>query len=170
VSKLLLAIKESIKATFCKGLWIAFKRPSRISGGRSQRNREAYHQSTYTPFAGRAHFQLLQTLSNTSEERLIYRQACHDQCIFDLADGYSDIILRARAELLKRCAHFDMGQTADCVDSAIESLGTRKRERVDNLEQQLGLEVARMRVFKMWESKGKDILFSATRLHDDAKW
>jgi thioesterase domain-containing protein len=53
---------------------------------------------------------------------------------------------------------------------AIESLGTRKRERVDNLEQQLWLEVARMRVFKMWESKGKDILFSATRLHDDAKW
>eukprot|EP00439_Symbiodinium_sp_Y106_P016894 s2553_g2.t1 len=52
-------------------------------------------------------------VDHTSEERLIYRQACHDQGIFDLASGYCEITTEARQELLKRCAHFDLGE-AQC--------------------------------------------------------
>eukprot|EP00747_Dinoflagellata_sp_TGD_P121807 gnl/TRDRNA2_/TRDRNA2_173490_c2_seq10.p1 gnl/TRDRNA2_/TRDRNA2_173490_c2~~gnl/TRDRNA2_/TRDRNA2_173490_c2_seq10.p1 ORF type:complete len:784 (-),score=89.47 gnl/TRDRNA2_/TRDRNA2_173490_c2_seq10:1572-3902(-) len=65
-------------------------------------------------------------VDHTSEERLIYRQACHDQGIFDLADGYSHISLLSREVLLKRCAHFDMGEAVESATAAVTRLGDKK--------------------------------------------
>jgi len=108
-------------------------------------------------------------VDHTPEERLIYRQACHDQGIFDLAAGYSQISLAAREELLKRCAHFDMGQAAESASSAVDGLGAQKREWVNKVENQLWVEVARARVFHVWDSKGKEALRTAKVVHPKTK-
>jgi len=105
----------------------------------------------------------------TCEERLIYRQMCHDQGIFDLEAGYNHIGMPAREELLKRCAHFDMGEVAESASSAVTRLGDGKREWVEKVEQQLWVETARARLFQMWDPAGKAVVRSATAQHADAK-
>ena len=52
-------------------------------------------------------------VGHTSEERLIYRQACHDHGVFDLTAGYGLMDLGANEDVLKRCAHFDMAETIE---------------------------------------------------------
>ena len=52
-------------------------------------------------------------VGHTSEERLIYRQACHDHCVFDLTAGHGLMDLGANEDVLKRCAHFDMTETIE---------------------------------------------------------
>ena len=78
----------------------------------------------------------------TNEERFIYRQACHDCNIYDLSQGYGAVSLSCREELLKRCAHFDLGE-AQTARAAIQGIGQAKRERISLLEQQLAIEAAR---------------------------
>eukprot|EP00746_Dinoflagellata_sp_MGD_P001530 gnl/MRDRNA2_/MRDRNA2_102897_c0_seq1.p1 gnl/MRDRNA2_/MRDRNA2_102897_c0~~gnl/MRDRNA2_/MRDRNA2_102897_c0_seq1.p1 ORF type:complete len:1184 (+),score=191.76 gnl/MRDRNA2_/MRDRNA2_102897_c0_seq1:98-3649(+) len=107
-------------------------------------------------------------VEHTSEERLIYRQACHDQGIFNLADGYNHMSLASRAVLLKRCSHFDM-EDADSATSAVNRLGNNKREWLDKLEKQLWLEVARAMQFKLWNSKVQEAIRSTNVQHPDAK-
>ncbi|CAE7513671.1 RAD5 [Symbiodinium sp. CCMP2456] len=97
-----------------------------------------------------------EVVEHTSEERLIYRQACHDRGIFDLRDGYTHLCLKARAELLKRCAHFDMGEgRAGCAGSAIEQLGSSKRTWRKKVEAQLWIELARATGFGFWTQEAK---------------
>ena len=108
-------------------------------------------------------------VEHAPEERLIYRQACHDKGVFDLRAGYAHISLDARAELLKRCAHFDMGEAAESASSAVNTLGELKRERVEKVEQQLWVEVARARLFNAWDPSGKHALRSAGVQHPDAQ-
>eukprot|EP00929_Paragymnodinium_shiwhaense_P064962 TRINITY_DN32616_c0_g1_i3.p1 TRINITY_DN32616_c0_g1~~TRINITY_DN32616_c0_g1_i3.p1 ORF type:complete len:1241 (+),score=264.55 TRINITY_DN32616_c0_g1_i3:81-3803(+) len=90
---------------------------------------------------------------HTPEERIIYRQACHDHGAYNFADGYDQMTLDARAFLLKRCAHFDffdMNVGAGDATQAVDSLGKRKREWLKSVEQQLWLEVARARAMGFW--------------------
>ena len=108
-------------------------------------------------------------VEHAPEERLIYRQACHDKGVFDLRAGYAHISLDARAELLKRCAHFDMGEAAESASSAVNTLGELKREWVEKVEQQLWVEVARTRLFNAWDPSGKHALRSASVQHPDAQ-
>ncbi|OLQ03141.1 DNA repair protein RAD5 [Symbiodinium microadriaticum] len=97
-----------------------------------------------------------EVVEHTSEERLIYRQACHDRGIFDLRDGYTHLCLQARAELLKRCAHFDMGEgRAGCAGSAIEQLGSSKHTWRKKVEAQLWIELARATGFGFWTQEAK---------------
>jgi len=110
-----------------------------------------------------------QMVEHTHEERLIYRQACHDQGIFDLADGYTHISLKARKELLKRCAHFDMGQ-ADSADSAVLQLGQRKRSWLLRVEAQLYLELARASALGCWTQELKpELAARLPSLHAEVK-
>lgn len=107
----------------------------------------------------------------TPEEKLIYRQACHDQDIFDLASGYDAVGLQARASLLQRCAHFvlDGGEARDSWD-AVQQLGSSKTARIEALEAQLKLEVARSQIFDAW-NMAKPVLRRACEglRHRDAK-
>eukprot|EP00439_Symbiodinium_sp_Y106_P013106 s1988_g1.t3 len=97
-----------------------------------------------------------EVVEHTSEERLIYRQACHDRGIFDLQNGYTHLSLQDRAELLKRCAHFDMGEgRAGCAGSAIEQLGSSKRTWRKKVEAQLWIELARATGFGVWTQEVK---------------
>ncbi|CAE7278238.1 Hltf [Symbiodinium sp. CCMP2456] len=110
-----------------------------------------------------------QMVEHTYEERLIYRQACHDQGIFDLADGYTHISLKARKELLKRCAHFDMGK-ADSADSAVLQLGQSKRSWLSRVEAQLYLELARAGAFGCWTQELKtELAARLPSLHAEVK-
>lgn len=84
-------------------------------------------------------------VSLTNEERFMYRQACRDLGIYDLSQGYEAVSLRKREELLKRCAHFDMGE-ALTARTAVLGLGRAKRERIDHLEEQLAVEATRWRL------------------------
>ena len=109
-------------------------------------------------------------VEHTPAERMIYRQACHDRGVFELTQGYSHVSLHARAELLKRCAHFDMGErAAESAMSAVNTLGQRKRDRVGTVERQLWIEVARTKLFRAWDSTGKEAVRSARVQHPDAQ-
>jgi len=108
-------------------------------------------------------------VDHTSEERLIYRQACHDQGVFDLASGYCEITTEARQELLKRCAHFDLGE-AQCAGSAVQQLGSSKRMRLSQVESQLQIEVARATEFGAWTPELQEAIRSKCKsLHPDAQ-
>lgn len=108
-------------------------------------------------------------VDHTSEERLIYRQACHDQGVFDLASGYCEITTEARQELLKRCAHFDLGE-AQCAGSAVQQLGSSKRMRLSQVESQLQIEVARATEFGAWTAELQEAIRSKCKsLHPDAQ-
>ncbi len=85
----------------------------------------------------------------TPEERLLYRQACHDLGIFDLEQGYQDISMEKRAILLQRCAHFDLHAEAGSAGDAVRHLGGAKRERIKMAENQLRIEVSRAAFFRM---------------------
>eukprot|EP00928_Gymnodinium_smaydae_P068913 TRINITY_DN5220_c2_g3_i2.p1 TRINITY_DN5220_c2_g3~~TRINITY_DN5220_c2_g3_i2.p1 ORF type:complete len:1184 (-),score=141.99 TRINITY_DN5220_c2_g3_i2:148-3699(-) len=108
-------------------------------------------------------------VEHSSEERLIYRQACHDQGIFNLAGGYDGISMEARAVLLKRCAHFDLGEAAESAASAVSRLGDSKRERVVKVQQQIWIEVGRAMCFGIWDQKGKDSMRASVVNHSEAK-
>jgi SNF2 family DNA or RNA helicase len=85
----------------------------------------------------------------TPEERLLYRQACHDLGIFDLEQGYQDISMEKRAILLQWCAHFDLHAEAGSAGDAVRHLGGAKRERIKMAENQLRIEVSRAALFGM---------------------
>ena len=108
-------------------------------------------------------------VEHAAEERLIYRQACHDQGLFDLTEGYKHLNLNVRAELLKRCAHFDMGEAAESTLSAVDTLGNLKRDRVEKLEQQVWVEVARAISLRLWDSANKRALCSRTEQYLNSK-
>ena len=52
-------------------------------------------------------------VGHTSEERLIYRQACRDYGVFDLTAGYGLMDLDANEDVPQRCAHFDVAETIE---------------------------------------------------------
>ena len=82
-------------------------------------------------------------LEHTAEERLIYRQACHDLGIFDLEAGYDTVDLQSRAELLQRCAHFSSKILGVDATLAIKNLGEVTKQRIEDVKQQLRVECAR---------------------------
>lgn len=85
----------------------------------------------------------------TPEERLLYRQACHDHDIFDLEQGYQDVSVEKRAVLLQRCAHFDLHAAAVSAGDAVRHLGGAKREHLRMASEQLRIELSRAAYFKM---------------------
>jgi len=90
-------------------------------------------------------------VEHTLEERLIYRQSCHDNDIFNLESGYEDIGLDARAALLQRCAHFSLNKSVEDVAMALQKLGDAKRERIELVEAQLRVEAARAAALGAWD-------------------
>eukprot|EP00930_Biecheleria_cincta_P048911 TRINITY_DN34167_c0_g1_i1.p1 TRINITY_DN34167_c0_g1~~TRINITY_DN34167_c0_g1_i1.p1 ORF type:complete len:995 (-),score=165.18 TRINITY_DN34167_c0_g1_i1:327-3272(-) len=85
----------------------------------------------------------LELVHHVAEERLIYRQACHDHGIFDLEQDYDGASLAAREALLRRCAHFSLVGGADSAKSAVQHLGTAKQERIAAVQKQLCIELQR---------------------------
>eukprot|EP00929_Paragymnodinium_shiwhaense_P001824 TRINITY_DN102030_c0_g1_i1.p1 TRINITY_DN102030_c0_g1~~TRINITY_DN102030_c0_g1_i1.p1 ORF type:complete len:1008 (+),score=202.88 TRINITY_DN102030_c0_g1_i1:153-3026(+) len=99
-------------------------------------------------------------VTHTAEERLIYRQACHDNGIFDLSEGYEGVDVAARAALLQRCAHFDLsGRDEEGADtgSAVQRLGDTKRDLVKVVQAQMKLEVGRAVYFAVWSSCNRTV-------------
>jgi len=97
----------------------------------------------------------VELVTQTMAERAIYRQACHDNDIFDLEQGYESTSLKAREALLKCCAHFACQQGRDGEASAqqeLERLGDRKQERIKDLQSQLQLEAVRAQDLQCWAS------------------
>ena len=80
----------------------------------------------------------------TKEERFIYRQACRDHGLYSITKEYEEVTQKAREELLKRCTHFDMGESISA-QRAIQGLGNDKRQRVANLERQIEIESCRLK-------------------------
>jgi len=94
-------------------------------------------------------------VEHTAEERVIYRQACHDNGVFDLKDGYDEVGLNERAALLQRCAHFSIDTEVQSSEAAVKLLGESKRERIRALEQQLMVEACRAAAFDVWPQCSK---------------
>jgi len=112
----------------------------------------------------------VQLVDHIPEERLIYRQACHDHQIFDLQGGYQDVGLEAREALLKRCAHFDISGSADSARSAVRRLGDSKEERIKSVERQLRIDAGRAMLLRCWPDCQKVLRHPANRrqAHTDA--
>jgi len=110
----------------------------------------------------------LELVHHIAEERLIYRQACHDNGIFDLAHDYGGVSMEVREALLLRCAHFSLdGEDGADASSAVQHLGKSKHERIKAVEQQLHLELQRSALFGVGkEAQAK--LSALTGLHPDA--
>lgn len=92
----------------------------------------------------------VELIDHVPEERLIYRQACHDHNIFDLQGGYDGVSLEDREALLRRCAHFDMLGGADSASSAIQRLGDVKEERIKAVERQTRIDAGRAVLLRCW--------------------
>jgi len=89
--------------------------------------------------------------SHTAEERLIYRQACHDHHILESEAAYQGASLDAKEALLKRCAHFSLDMEACDATAAVRLLGARKRARIQSLQKQLEMEACRAVHLKSWD-------------------
>lgn len=106
---------------------------------------------------------------HSAEERLIYRQACHDHNIFD-SDSYRNASLDDRAGLLKRCAHFCLNMGAEDATDAVRLLGARKRARIQALERQLEIEASRAAHLSCWLVCKEGLVSKAVGLrHPNAK-
>ncbi|CAL1168735.1 unnamed protein product [Cladocopium goreaui] len=88
----------------------------------------------------------------TAQERLIYRQACHDHEMFVEQLAYEGASVDTREALLKRCAHFCLEMDAGDAGEAVRFLGRRKRAHIEQLQQQLELEACRAAHLSVWES------------------
>jgi len=108
----------------------------------------------------------LELIHHIAEERLIYRQACHDEGIFDLAQDYAGVSIEAREALLLRCAHFSLDGDADA-SSAVQHLGKSKQERIKDAEQQLRLELQRASILGL-AAEARAELAALRDLHQDA--
>jgi len=108
-------------------------------------------------------------VQHVPEERLIYRQVCHDNGLFDLGpSGYNGASLEAREALLFCCAHFDLSaKRAESAADAVYHLGEAKRERIRAVEKQLRLEASRAALFGAWP-QGQRALKETGTLHPRA--
>ncbi|CAE8660588.1 unnamed protein product [Polarella glacialis] len=108
-------------------------------------------------------------VEHTPEERVIYRQACHDHGIFDLSQSYDHVCLKVREALLQRCTHFSLRQDrSESMASAVQHLGDAKRERITAVERQLRVEAGRAVVFKTWPGAGQEALQASAVQHPGA--
>lgn len=89
-------------------------------------------------------------VEHTVEERLIYRQACHDHGVFDLEAGYGTASAEVRMQLLQRCAHFCLHTDAEDASAAVRLLGASKRARIQALRRQLDIEACRAALLSSW--------------------
>ena len=104
----------------------------------------------------------------SAEERLIYRQACHDHDIFDVEQAYHGATITAREALLKRCAHFCLDADAQDAGEAVRFLGRDKRARIQRLQQQLEIEATRAAHLSIWETAKHALLAEKTQ-HAEAE-
>lgn len=111
----------------------------------------------------------LQHVTPTREERILYRQACHDHDIFDLEAGYDGVSLESRAALLKRCAHFNLDAHSDSAGAEVERLGDAKRHRIGHLKDQLYLEAARACELNAWPAFATAIRHASGAAHAGAR-
>jgi len=107
-------------------------------------------------------------VDHTREERLIYRQACHDNDVFNLELGYEGVSLGARAALLQRCAHFSLSMSEEDAAAAVRRLGDAKRERIRLVEDQLRIEALRAAELGAWEHARGALLEALPTRHPDA--
>ena len=73
----------------------------------------------------------------TTAERIIYRQACHEESVYDLEGGYDRVDILVRQRLLYRCAHFDMSDDAQTDSQAVTKLGERLKQKKEDVLEQL---------------------------------
>ena len=102
------------------------------------------------------------------EEQFIYRQACHDNGMFDVELAYQGASSITREALLKRCAHFCLDADAQDAEEAVRFLGRDKRARIQHLQQQLEIEAARAAHLSIWETV-KHALLAEKAQHAEAE-
>lgn len=101
-------------------------------------------RSVYVAHPCRRHNQLIDRyVELTREERIIYRQACHEEGVYDLGRGYEHVDLTVRARLLHRCARFDVSDGAETASQAVTNLGEKVKQEKSKILQQLRLDYYR---------------------------
>lgn len=76
----------------------------------------------------------------TREERLIYRQICHEQGVYDVHQGYDHIGCDVRERILHCCASFDLSGETDSPIQAIYVLGEQVKKNMEDVKTQLNFE------------------------------
>ncbi|CAE7818718.1 RAD5B [Symbiodinium sp. CCMP2592] len=109
-------------------------------------------------------------VEHTVEERLIYRQACHDHGVFDLEAGYGTASAEVRMQLLQRCAHFCLHTDAEDASAAVRLLGASKRARIQALRRQLEMEASRAALLSSWPDMQAGGLQASIRHPEAAKF